>query len=34
MKFRRLPPVDDEVIEAFQYDWAIHRTLSERLTTF
>ena len=33
MKVRRLPPVDDEVIEAFQYYRAIDRTLSERLTT-
>jgi len=32
VKVRRLPPVDDEVIEAFQYYLAIDRALSERLT--
>ena len=31
MRVRRLPPVDDEVIEAVQYDRAIDRQLGDRL---
>jgi plasmid stabilization system protein ParE len=32
MKVRRIPPVDDEVIEAFRYYKAIEPKLAERLT--